>query len=125
MGLFGIIKNVLRALAAYLELKNKAFYYKIVSDSRKNQKILSMKLKHYARLVLMLLTIGLTSCETSSLTKSGTLNIYQPPILNLQKGIPIQSKEGIYTPQTDEVWHSDARFRKLERELYFNNSGNK
>ena len=38
MGLFGIIKNVLRALAAYLELKNKAFYYKIVSDSRKNQK---------------------------------------------------------------------------------------
>jgi len=38
MGLFGIIKNVLRSLAAYLELKNKAFYYKIVSDSRKNQK---------------------------------------------------------------------------------------
>ena len=38
MGLFGIIKNVLRALAAYLELKNKAFYYKIVTDSRKKQK---------------------------------------------------------------------------------------
>ena len=38
MGLFGIIKNVLRSLAAYLELKNKAFYYKIVTDSRKNQK---------------------------------------------------------------------------------------
>ena len=38
MGLFGIIKNVLRALAAYLELKNKAFYYKIITDSRKKQK---------------------------------------------------------------------------------------
>ena len=38
MGLFGIIKNVLRSLAAYLELKNKAFYYKIVTDSRKKQK---------------------------------------------------------------------------------------
>ena len=38
MGLIGIIKNVLRSLAAYLELKNKAFYYKIVTNSRKNQK---------------------------------------------------------------------------------------
>jgi len=38
MGLLGIIKNVLRSLAAYLELKNKAFYYKIVTDSRKKQK---------------------------------------------------------------------------------------
>jgi len=38
MGLFGIIKNVLRSLAAYLELKNKAFYYKIITDSRKKQK---------------------------------------------------------------------------------------
>ena len=38
MGLFGIIKNVLRSLAAYLELKNKAFYYKIVTESRKKQK---------------------------------------------------------------------------------------
>ena len=38
MGLLGIRKNVLRSLAAYLELKNKAFYYKIVTDSRKKQK---------------------------------------------------------------------------------------
>ena len=38
MGLFGIIKNVLRSLAAYLELKNKTFFYKIVTDSRKKQK---------------------------------------------------------------------------------------
>ena len=38
MGLFGIIKNVLRSLAAYFELKNKAFYYKIITDSRKKQK---------------------------------------------------------------------------------------
>ena len=38
MSLFGIIKNVLRSLAAYLELKNKTFYYKIITDSRKKQK---------------------------------------------------------------------------------------
>jgi hypothetical protein len=78
-----------------------------------------MKLKHYAQLVTSILMIGLTSCGTSSSTKSGTLNIYQPSTLNLAAGIPIQSKNGVYTPQTDEVWHSDARFRKLERQLYF------
>tara|TARA_R100001163_G_C4956832_1_gene122297 strand:+ start:13 stop:261 length:249 start_codon:yes stop_codon:yes gene_type:complete len=78
-----------------------------------------MKLKHYALLATSILMIGLTSCATSSSTKSGTLNIYQPSTLNLAAGTPIQSKEGVYTPQTDEVWHSDARFRKLERQLYF------
>jgi len=68
---------------------------------------------------MAILVTGLTSCGTSSSTKSGTLNIYQPSTLNLSKGVPVQSKEGVYTPQTDEVWHSDARFRKLERQLYF------
>jgi len=82
-----------------------------------------MKLKHYAALATSILMIGLTSCGTSSSTKSGTLNIYQPSTLNLAAGIPIQSKAGVYTPQTDEVWHSDARFRKLERTLYFGKSG--
>jgi len=76
-------------------------------------------------LVMMILAIGLTSCGTSSSTKSGTLNIYQPSILNLAAGTPIQSKKGIYTPQTDEVWHSDARFRKLERQLYFRPTNDK
>jgi hypothetical protein len=84
-----------------------------------------MKSKHYGLLALMMITIGLTSCETSSSTKSGTLNIYQPSTLSLAAGIPIQSKNGVYTPQTDEVWHSDARFRKLEREVYFNPANNK
>jgi hypothetical protein len=82
-----------------------------------------MKLKHYALLAMLILTTGLTSCATNSSTKSGTLNIYQPSTLNLAAGIPIQSKAGVYTPQTDEVWHSDSRFRKLERQLYFGNSG--
>ena len=82
-----------------------------------------MKSKLYAVMAIMILAIGLTSCGTSSSTKSGTLNIYQPSILSLAAGTPIQSKKGIYTPQTDEVWHSDARFRKLERQLYFKPSG--
>jgi hypothetical protein len=46
------------------------------------------------------------------------LNIYQPSTIRLKANVPIQTTDGIYTPQTDEVWHSDARFRRLEREIY-------
>jgi hypothetical protein len=35
----------------------------------------------------------------------------------LKANISIESKEGLYTPQTDEIWHSDARYRRLEREI--------
>jgi hypothetical protein len=49
------------------------------------------------------------------------LNIYQPSTLRLEKGKAIQTIDGTYTPQTNEIWHSDARFRKLEREIYSSN----
>lgn len=76
-----------------------------------------MKLKNYVALVLMIATIGLTSCEVNFWKKERSLNIYQPSILRLEKNKPVDTKDGIYTPQTDEVWHSDARFRKLEQDL--------
>jgi len=76
------------------------------------------KLKNYGLLVIVTPLIGLTSCGGSSSPKTTTLNIYQPSSLKLKAGQPIQTEEGVYTPQTDEVWHSDARFRKLERELF-------
>jgi len=62
--------------------------------------------------------IVLTSCGGNSAPKTTSLNIYQPSSLKLKEGQPIQTEEGIYTPQSDEVWHSDARYRKLEREVY-------
>jgi hypothetical protein len=49
---------------------------------------------------------------------SSPLNIYQPSILALKAGTRVETKEGIYTPQTDEVWHSDKRYRELERQGY-------
>jgi hypothetical protein len=63
--------------------------------------------------------IGLTSCEIGSFKKEPIYNIYQPSILSLEKGKSIITKDGIYTPQTDEVWHSDARFKKLENQLFY------
>lgn len=41
--------------------------------------------------------------------------LLQPPILSLPAGQLIQTKEGPYRPKTDEIWHSDARFRQLEQ----------
>ena len=77
-----------------------------------------MKLKNYALSGLMIAMIALTSCGPNLSTNVKPLNIYQPAILFLEKDKSVITREGIYTPQTDEVWHSDARYRKLERELY-------
>lgn len=46
-----------------------------------------------------------------------SLQIYQMRALFLPAGQPVQTKEGIYTPQTDEVWHSVAAYEALEKQL--------
>ena len=82
-------------------------------------RILSHKgLKSLGRLALAAMLIGLISCESVSGPNVSALNIYQPSTLRLIKNKPIQTVEGVYTPQTNEVWHSDARYRRLEREMY-------
>lgn len=78
-----------------------------------------MKLKNYALKALTIVMIALTSCDPSFSRKENTLNIYQPTILSLEKGKTIPTKDGMYTPQLNEVWHSDARYRKLERDLLY------
>ena len=85
---------------------------------------LHKKLKSLGIAAIAVMLIGLTSCETVLPTNVSGLNIYQPSTLRLTKGEAVQTRDGIYTPQTDEVWHSDARYRRLERELY-HGSGNK
>ena len=67
----------------------------------------------------MIQMIMLISCAKSSSTSSASLKIYQPTILRLKASEPIQTVDGIYAPQQDEVWHSDKRFRELERTLYY------
>lgn len=65
----------------------------------------------------------LTGCPggPSKTIDPGKLNIYQPSILKLEGGKAVQTHDGIYTPQTNEVWHSDKRYRELERNIYFPN----
>ena len=72
-----------------------------------------------ATLALLSALLLLTSCVTASHEESASLTaatLYQSPILRLPKGKPVQTVDGIYTPQIDERWHSDARFRLLEQE---------
>jgi len=78
-----------------------------------------MKLKVYVTSGALLLLSALTSCSPSSSLKNSTLNIYQPSTIVLTPEVTVQTKEGQYTPQKEEIWHSDKRYRDLERKLYY------
>jgi|LakMenE01Jun11ns_1017448.scaffolds.fasta_scaffold9055735_2 hypothetical protein len=69
---------------------------------------------------LVIYSLFLCSCASKAPQNQivGKLNIYQPSIIVLEKGKQIETKEGFYTPQSEEVWHSDKRFRELERLRY-------
>ncbi|WP_043588419.1 hypothetical protein [Geminisphaera colitermitum] len=43
--------------------------------------------------------------------------MYQPRVLQLKSGIPVQTATGTYTPQFDETWHSAAAYQELESQL--------
>jgi hypothetical protein len=69
---------------------------------------------------MLALALILASCsETASSVSMKDLNIYQPTLLKLQQGVTIQTEEGKYTPQTDEIWYSEKEFRELERTIYY------
>lgn len=70
-----------------------------------------------ALLALSLTLSVLTSCVTRSPKSESILNVYQPSVLTLPAGTEVIAEQGRYTAQTREVWHSDKRFRDLEREL--------
>ena len=65
----------------------------------------------------MLLSALLTSCATESSAPKASLQLYQPRVLQLKAGEPVQTPAGIYTPQTDEIWHSAQAYDDLEQQL--------
>ena len=62
---------------------------------------------------LLLTTLLLVSCQS----KKADLRIYQPNQLFLEAGKEISTKEGKYSPQTDEIWFSAQTVENLERKL--------
>jgi len=89
--------------------------------SSKNQETVNHNLlkksKNLGLKALTTLTISLMLSSCNSVPSKSTANIYQPLILRLKAKQQIQTSDGAYTPETDEVWHSDYRFRKLERQV--------
>lgn len=75
-------------------------------------------MRNISTLCSLLLAGCVTTKEPEFAPVSSALNIYQPSILALKAGTRVETKEGIYTTQTDEVWHSDKRYRDLERAGY-------
>ena len=76
-----------------------------------------MKLQNYVTLASLLTLSLLTGCVHASLPKKPTLNIYQAPVLRLEKGSKVETKDGLYEVQQDEIWHSDQRYRALENQI--------
>lgn len=74
-----------------------------------------MKSTVSAMLATLMLNSGLTSCATSPTTAAGKLSIYAPDVLRLPEGATVETIDGTHTAQQPEVWHSDRRFRTLER----------
>lgn len=69
---------------------------------------------------LLICSLFLISCSTTKVPDliHGSLSIYQPSVLILEKDAKIQTRDGIYTVQEEEIWHSDKRYRELERKSY-------
>lgn len=70
----------------------------------------------YVLSVILPVSLLLTGCATVSSAPMASLQLYQPPVLRLKAGLPIQTVDGIYTPQVDETWHSAARYQAVESE---------
>lgn len=79
--------------------------------------VCKLNLRLYAIAASLVMLTTLTGCESASSVPRGDSSIYQPSTLKLKSGVPVQTVEGVYTPQADETWHSDGRYRKLEHEV--------
>lgn len=44
------------------------------------------------------------------------MTLYSPPFLRLKAGGTVQTVDGVYRAQVDEVWHSDAEYQARVRE---------
>lgn len=73
--------------------------------------------RHSAIAAILLLSSGLTGCAHVSRDAAASRQLYQPTVLRLPAGRPVTTLDGQHTPQVDEVWHSDARFRAVERQV--------
>lgn len=69
------------------------------------------------KLRILLLTAGvLMNCACSSRRGADSMTLYSPPFLRIPAGTVIETSQGRYQSQIEEVWHSDAEYQKRVRE---------
>lgn len=68
------------------------------------------------RLPLLLLGLALTNCASRSPTAASSMQLYSPDTLELPAGTQVQTRQGMYRSQTDEVWYSADLYMKRVRE---------
>lgn len=74
----------------------------------------------FAALVAISMSALLIGCSTVSPApeaSSAHSRLYQPRLLRLAAGQPIETRDGSYLPKQDEVWHSPAAFDDVETKL--------
>lgn len=52
----------------------------------------------------------LTACASKSPTPESNMRLYSPSSLHLKAGTKVQTVNGEYIPQVDEIWHSHADY---------------
>lgn len=88
------------------------------AELKKTSKRSSRNVTLSASLVMLLLSFGLMSCSSASSAPKALQSpiLSQPPVLRLKAAVQIPTIDGAYTPASDEIWHSDARFTKSEQQ---------
>jgi hypothetical protein len=63
---------------------------------------------------LMAILMVLSACSSKPTMPALSAKLYQPTILNLPAGLPVQTSQGIHTPTVPETWHSQRSIDDLE-----------
>lgn len=81
---------------------------------------LKLKLWCCVMLGILILSLVQTGCATKPPVVSASLSqslLVNPPVLRLLAGQTVQTLDGPYQVQQNEIWHSDGRFRVEEQQL--------
>lgn len=121
IALFTALLNAITAAANALtqKLRNDAIYGPLDSSCASPRRSTTSRTRSIAcAIAVMLLPLSAPpGCASASSRDKASMRVYQSPVLRLAAGQPVQTRDGVYVPQVDETWHSDADFRELEHEL--------
>jgi len=90
-------------------------YYK---NPNKDNGNLKKNLKKVATILMLTPMLGMSSCCVCGKNVNSS-TIYQPPTLRLNAGTSVQTVDGLYKAQGNEIWHSEQRYREAERKYIY------